>query len=231
MIVNSTHQTSRDKIKTTKKVVLNIIFIVLILLLSVPPSAFCYKTKVHKQITHHAVVEKSFLDTYLREIGFKEGVEYKINTWGKWSIKDWIKYGSAWEDNITFRVRWRFPLDDKRGILYCHFYDPLFDRGYYKLEEKGESLIHRMNDYVETGQFGWLDHNEWSYQMARDLFYAALTGDSTQHEYWYMMDRPLEPYTYLDGFEGKKKMNHEEREQFFAWTLQALGHLLHLIQE
>ena len=73
----------------------------------------------------------------------------------------------------------------ERGVSLNHYYNPLYNIGYYKLEnggreEKGESLIHRMNDDIITGDFMeiWGDNNEWSYQMARDLYYAALTGNS-----------------------------------------------------
>jgi hypothetical protein len=69
--------------------------------------------------------------------------------------------------------------------------------------------------------------NEWSYPMAKDLFYAALSGDSTKHSMWSMADQHM----WGPPFYGKQNMNKEEREQFFAWTFQALGHTLHLLAD
>lgn len=211
--------------------------ILLLILLLCPSFSFGYKTKVHKRITYEAI-NKSTLDSTLKNIGFSAGIEQKIVTWDDEidTIHEWLQYGSEWEDDITWKNSFRFSTLGERGVLYCHFYNPLFDIGYYDLLEDGsyeiigESLLNRMNDDVEIGENGWYHHNEWSYQMARDLYYAALTGNSTQHEYWYMMDKFMIGY-FQNGFEGKENMNHEEREQFFAWTFQALGHTLHLIQD
>ena len=222
------------KIELKLLITFKIAVISLMVSLICPVSIFGYDPVVHEQISFNAI-KKSSLNSILNQIGFSGGIDQKIIGCKEKSIKDWVQYGSSWEDNITWKNSFRFSMFGERGVMYCHFYNPLYDIGYYNLDdnenrvEKGESLIHRMNDYVGTGVNGWFHHNEWSYQMARDLYYAALTGDSTQHEYWYMLDEIT--YFYQYKFEGKENMNHEEREQFFAWTFQALGHTLHLIQD
>ncbi len=218
---------------------LKFISIIMIIGLFCPSISLAYKTDVHMRITYEALEQnKVFFNELMNNIGFSGGVEQEIKGWEVKPIHEWLQYGSKWEDDIAFKAPWRITWLSERGVLYCHFYDPLFDVGYCNLledetqDEIGESLINRMNDYVLTGESGWSNHNEWSYQMARDLYYAALTGDSTKHEYWYMLDRAMRGPTYRQNrFEGKENMNHEEREQLFAWTFQALGHSLHLIQD
>ena len=205
-----------------------------------PSSSFAYKTKVHDRITLEAIDQsRDLYNELMKNIGFSGGVIQNISGLEVKTIQNWMQYGSTWEDDFTLWSGWRLdPIVDKRGSKYCHFYNPLFDIGYYNLlsdetlEEVGESLLHRMNDYIEDSENGWPEHNEWSYQMGRDLYYAALTGNSTKHDYWYMMDKYRTHDDYLQNrFEGKENMSFEEREKFFAWTFQAIGHIMHLIQD
>jgi hypothetical protein len=186
-------------------------------------SLFAYGPEVHKEITSKAI-DKSFLDVRLKQLGFEDGVQYKFETWKENSIRQWIQYGSEWEDLILF---WCIDPISKKGIKNSHFYNPVEDVGlwdYDENEEIGQSLIDRANDN-EIGDYG-MPNNEWSNQMAKDLYYAALTGDSTKYPNWVMRDKIR-----YDWFFGKNSMTQDEREQFFAWTFQALGHTLHLIQD
>lgn len=71
-------------------------------------------------------------------------------------------------------------MGNERSSLNCHFYNPITDKGLTDSEgnEIGQSLIDRANDpEIDIGAFLM---NEWSYQMAKNLYYASLTGDSTK---------------------------------------------------
>lgn len=190
--------------------------------------AFCYKTETHQAITSWAI-EKSQLDYRLKQLGIPEGIAYKITTFKERDVNKWITYGSKYEDD--FGLSWTTPFS-ANGALYNHFYNPVFGLGYYENEageirETGQSLIFRMNDYI-IDEFDFMGRNEWSYQTAREIYWAALTGDGCRFRLWRMRDR----YNYsCSSVEGKHYMNHDERNQFLAWTFQAVGHMVHLIQD
>jgi hypothetical protein len=130
------------------------------------------------------------------------------------TFSQWIQRGANWEDGI--QMAWGEPQD----IAFCHFYNPIADKGYMSPSgaEIGQSLIARSHDVT----------NEWSYEMAKKLYYAALIGDNSEILDNFTRMRPgwvphlLGPLT---------EMTEDERDQYFAWTLQALGHTLHLIQD
>lgn len=210
----------KTQITVQQNLMKNIAFLLIISLVLSCSLAFGYDRDSHIQIAVKAV-ENSSLNDALYQIGFtsyndpiKRGLETK-------PIYEWIGYGSRWEDGIAL---YDYGTFDKRGILYCHFYNPITDKGYTNFEgyEIGQSLIDRAND-LEVDINGIL-MNEWSYSMAKDLYYAALTGDSTKYPQWIMRDN-----LFTTSFIGKGNMNAKEREQFFSWTFQALGHTLHLI--
>lgn len=212
---------------------------VIITFLLFPVVSFAYKTGVHMRITYEAVNKnKVFFNQVLKNIGFTNGVNQIIKGFGEKPIHGspeygeygWLEYGSKWEDNIGLL---RIYLLDSKGAMYNHFFNPLYNLGYYEIEDgqikvKGESLITRMNDSVPDDLSWDKNHNEWAYQMARKLYYAALTGNSYDvYMFWYMRDNVWR----LNPFKGKENMNQSERDQFFAWTFQALGHIMHLIQD
>jgi hypothetical protein len=65
--------------------------------------------------------------------------------------------------------------------------------------------------------------------MAKKLYYAALIGDNSEimRSFDKMRVWWLAPYFLVQ----KTNMNEDVRNQYVAWTLQALGHTLHLIQD
>ncbi|MBW2169314.1 MAG: hypothetical protein JRG69_08660 [Deltaproteobacteria bacterium] len=219
----------KGRFKKRERAMRIVVHIMAIQLFACPAAVFGYEGEVHKRITLEAVKKiKSSLDESIKQIGCDNGIEHKIKGRAMKgepkSIMEWIQYGSNWEDLVlSFCVD---PLS-KNGIKNCHFYNPVEDVGlwdYDENEEIGQSLIDRANDN-EIGDYG-MPNNEWSYQMAKDLYYAALTGDSTKYANWVMKDKII-----YDWFFGKSNMNQEERDLFFAWTFQAIGHTLHLIQD
>ncbi|RJX35844.1 MAG: hypothetical protein C4531_01550 [Desulfurivibrio sp.] len=130
------------------------------------------------------------------------------------SPSQWIEYGSEWEDDMQFYAYFSF-----YKLLYCHFYNPLSNMGYTAESiELGQSLIDRSVN----------PENEWAIQYAKLFYYSALTGNSTLLDGMYMRDG-IKDNTL--SIVGTTKMNLEEKEQFFAWMFQALGHTMHLIQD
>jgi hypothetical protein len=72
--------------------------------------------------------------------------------------------------------------------------------------------------------------NEWSYAMAKRLYYTALTGDPSDIISNVIVMR--DGHSQFSGtVPANTNLNQEDRGKFFAWTLQALGHMLHLIQD
>jgi hypothetical protein len=207
------------KIKVVQKAVIEVSLVVSIILVIGPAAAFGYWKNVHQQITSNAIAKSSLTES-VKQIGFADidSVQVKGSLKDPKSISDWIEYGSEFED-LVISPRFVPPLS-YNGILKGHFYNPINDLGLTddNGDPIGQSLIERANDPI----------NEWSYQMVKDLYYAALTGDSTKHETWVMRDRSWQGAATLFGEEN---MNQEKRERFFAWTFQALGHTLHLIQD
>ncbi|BBO72173.1 hypothetical protein DSCA_61030 [Desulfosarcina alkanivorans] len=180
------------------------------------PAAIAYKPDVHIKITENAVLESQRVQSALEGAGLlPAGGDLEQTTLKAMNLSEWIQYGASWEDNI--QIWWGEPQD----IAFCHFYNPVTNQGYTLSSgtEIGQSLIARSHDFT----------NEWSYEMAKKLYYAALIGDNSE-----ILDgditrmRPgwvphlLGPIT---------DMTEEDRDQYFAWTLQALGHTLHLIQD
>jgi hypothetical protein len=203
-------------------------------LISSLPQATGHETTVHEKISEVAInMIQDDLNSTLRCLGFVKGSQEILSREGSSlrsrNIADWIKYGSVWEDDMWI---W-FTLFDRRGPLYNHFYNPLRDMGYYEesngiIQEKGQSIIARANDYVRDDMLGWMNHNEWSYQVAKDFYYSALTGDSTKYSCWYTrQENSMVAYS----FYGKIDMTDSERQMFFTWTFQAIGQILHLIQD
>ncbi len=200
-----------------KKMTRGIVFIVAMSLLTSPATLFGYMVGVHEEITSKAIEKCDELDGSLRRIGFENGVEHIMERGflrGEKSIGEWMQYGSYWEDLILLKEK--FHTEFKT----CHFYDPISGMGFYddRGYEIGQSLIDRANDSAG---------NEWSYPMAKDLFHAALTGDSMEHAVWDMNERFLDKA----WCSGRGNMSEEQRDQFFTWAFQALGHTLHLVQD
>jgi len=208
------------------KVGRDILFLFVIYLVFCFSSAFGYSKNTHYKITLRAV-EKSLLDEAVKQIGFMDGAKQEIEgSFETESIEDWIKYGSNWEDTVGVRFNLLGSFNED-GIYYCHYYNPITDSGFTDSDGniKGQSLIERANNDQDESQM-INDKNEWSYQMVKKLYYAALTGDSSKYYSWRMRDHGS-----MTTFSGKENMNKIERDQFFAWTFQALGHILHLVQD
>ena len=171
-----------------------------------------YRQKVHEKITENAAIKSMGIKSALEAIGLMlPGEELdKVKIKNK-DLNKWIQRGASWEDNFQFN--WG-------NILFCHFHNPVTDKGYTLPSgtEVGQSLIVRANDTT----------NEWSYEMAKMFYYAALTGDNNEivDSFTHIRD-DMNP----NHISGQTNMTKEDRDQYFAWTLQALGHTLHLVQD
>jgi hypothetical protein len=180
------------------------------------PVAIAYQSSVHKKITEHTVLKSQRIQSALEAVGILQH-DGDLKDFGirNWSYSDWIQCGANWEDGI--QLVWGEPMD----IAFCHFYNPVTDQGYTLSSgaEIGQSLIARSHDVT----------NEWSYEIAKKLYYAALIGDNREivGSFTRMRVGWLAPYFLYQNI----NMNEEDRNQYFAWMLQALGHTLHLIQD
>lgn len=193
------------------KISMTIVFIQLISL----SAAIAYKKNVHIKITENAVGQSQEIQPALESAGIlRPGADFKNAGVKNLTFSEWIQRGADWEDGI--QMVWGEPQD----IAFCHFYNPIADKGYMSPSgtEIGQSLISRSHDVS----------NEWSYEMAKKLYYAALIGDNSEILENINRMRPgYVPHLLYQII----NMNEEERDQYFAWTLQALGHTLHLIQD
>lgn len=180
--------------------------------------------KVHEQITENAAKKSLRISPALEAIGLlppgKELDQVKIKTK---DLSEWIQHGSGWEDGMALYYSLCYGVLTERGILYCHFYNPINGFGYTDSDGdvKGQSLIARANDAT----------NEWSYEMAKKFYYAALTGDNNEIVDSFTRIRDGNPFYKSHLLSRQTNMSKEDRDQYFAWTLQALGHTLHLIQD
>jgi hypothetical protein len=68
------------------------------------------------------------------------------------------------------------------------------------------------NSYFTRGS-----DNNFSWQMARKYYYAAVSGDSTEIDG-------------IGGIVGKVNMNEMERDRAFAYLFRSLGQVMHLVQ-
>ena len=185
------------KIKAVQKATIEVSLIISIIFVIGTAAAFGYWGNVHQQITSNAI-SKSSLAESVKQINFTDMDDpIKGSFLRTMKIADWIEYGGSFEDTVL--LSW-YPLYSYEGISNGHFYNPINDLGLTDEngDPIGQSLIERANDST----------NEWSYQMAKDLYYAALTGVSTQHDYWVMRDSWLQVASVLSGEEN---MNQEKR--------------------
>jgi len=169
-------------------------------------SASAYRNVVHRTISEYATENSQKYRSVMEDLGLWDQGEIKSK-----SLLWWIQRGAVWEDG--FQWNWG-------NILFCHFHNPITDQGYTLPSgtEVAQSLITRANDAT----------NEWSYEMAKMFYYAALTGDNNEIAdiFTHVRDDMIPDY-----ITRQTNMNKEDRDQYFAWMLQALGHTLHLIQD
>lgn len=188
--------------------------------------SMAYKPAMHMKITEYAVTKSGGIAYAMQEIGLVQAGEKleEVDLKGQ-KLHEWIQHGSDWEDVMAVRYYWH---DSARGVLYNHFYNPLNNLGYVDNFGKGQSLVERIHD----SEVDIFDHllNEWSYEMAKKLYYTALTGntDVIRNHVISMRDGKE---LFDPSIPQIADFNLEERKKFYAWTLQALGHTLHLIQD
>jgi len=191
-----------------KLLFINVCLTFLIIHILFSASASAYRTDVHEIISDHATGRSLKYHSVMKNIGLNQGkIKSKDLLW-------WVQHGSSWEDNFQFI--WG-------DILFCHFHNPVTDQGYTLPSgtEFGQSLIARAHDAA----------NEWSYEMAKKFYYAALAGDNNEIASIFSRIRDGIIANGSHSISSQTNMNKEDRDQYFAWTLQALGHTLHLVQD
>ena len=196
----------------------NIVTIILIsgILISLTTEqAYSYKVATHELITQ-GVFNKS---KKLNEFVTKNELDLD-------AAQTTVIHGSAWEDNIlTVTINTNNLIE----LALCHFYNPVNGHGYDDPgtnNELWESSIARATN----------PENEWSYQHAKDYLYAALSGNSSTIGEIYIRNNEEAVDLYADDPDStlapqKAKLTHEERELFFDYTFQAIGHNVHLIED
>ena len=214
------------------KLKINVCLIFIFIQIFFSTSAFAFQQKFHKELSKFAITKSQNFQPVMENLGlWKENQEMKDALLKTKSLSWWIQHGADWEDGMAlsyFLDFQNYGPSSKRGALYSHFYNPLNDSGFTTSSGivKGQSISERFND-SELDTDGHLI-NEWSYEMAKKLYYAALTGDASAFREQVSYMRSGTPYSWLVS---GTNIEQNERDRYYAWTLQALGHTLHLIQD
>lgn len=172
--------------------------------------------------THSAINDKivqsvingfSFDSFLMNKLGFSDGKITYI--YGKRAF-EWITDGGITEDEPVY-TRSR-----------NHFHNPLFPWGQAGL-----------NSLLFTGQSSalWIQDQsnrritdlggDWSWKKARQFYYAALTGDSTELNGFNVNEGFINSTTIM----GSTNLDGAERKKFFAWGFRALGQTMHLVED
>jgi len=179
-------------------------------------NAIAYDNKVaHKEITDNAITSSIKTHEYLIDnLNLPMGIETFINAH---EIRKWLKDGSMLEDEPGCRASNHFhnPLRDwdESGMRdQPWFVSGWCSGGDYPAEDIN-SAVHWATGHIAPVPPG--DRlgtgNEWNWFRAREHFYTYLTG----HDFYFN--------TVADTV--------EEREEYFAKSLRALGQVLHLLQD
>jgi len=170
----------------------------------------------HPELSERAIVH-SVMEEYLeQEIGIVDNIDERIN--GK-TIEGWIKYGSEMEDDPPCRASNHFHNPNlpwsESGLsdhlwavdVFCVFgdYMPSFLT----------SNVTWATGYLSRGGQDKDDkiiiENKWDWQNAREYFYIYLTGKDLEDNY--------------------VAHTNENRQQALAKSMQALGQVVHLLQD
>ena len=184
------------------------VFIIIWIVVCLYDNTAAYDDKdTHRRITGKAV-EYSTLNNYLiQNLGFKDGIESNIPSNTKNTIRFWLQEGSELEDSPMCRAS-------------NHFHNPLlpWNRSYMSDEPWWIATYCGITGYgtkysgvtwgtgylspAPNGTKITISNQEWGWDSARTYYYQALTSSLST-----------------------------ERETYFAKTFQALGQVLHLIED
>lgn len=170
----------------------------------------------HSVINYKAATISQLNDFLINQLNFYRGINQEIS--GS-NIIDLISLGGLTEDEPAY-TRSR-----------NHFHNPLFPMAQWN--QAG------LNSLLFTGQSSalWVQDQanrrssdlggDWSWKKARQFYYAALTGDSTDLN----GVRVEETFFNSTTITGSTNLNRAEREKFFAWAFRALGQTMHLVED
>jgi hypothetical protein len=158
--------------------------------------------------THYSlngtIVNQSVLDRYLQSnLGFSKGIKEVIK--GK-RVEVWFQEGGPSEDEpLVLRAR-------------NHFHNPLkpWDQSgltdFGSLDSIGFTPMSSILWAQDQSDRRWIDFGgDWSWKKARSYFYTALTG--------------------LDSGGNVIAADKTQRDAYFAKTFQAVGQIMHLVQD
>lgn len=194
-----------------------IFIIIIIFQILLNQSIFAYHDETHELITKYAVLNSILKKTdFLKSMGFDKGVEnYKIGYGSsKWSILDWIVYGSTEEDATNKKL---FVPVDRR-------YDNHFHNPFYSIDS-----------YESAGIDDWIYGGTYHVTADSAIMWGQNKGQNNQEDYpggdnsW---DK-LREYYYKSLTESNIIMPSGEsrRDVCFAALSVGLGHQVHLIQD
>lgn len=182
-------------------------------LLSGNVSAFDNKI-THRRLTDEAIENSSLYECLLNNLNLPDAIDTIVNGL---PIKDWLIEGSYLEDEPNCRAS-------------NHFHDPLMSWTDSYMSDQpwfinmwcsgGEyppgnikSAVHWATGYTEPSPGGAKPgtNNQWDWDHAREYYYIYLTGK--------------------DYDESVVADTEEQRKKYFADSLQAVGQVLHLLQD
>lgn len=191
------------------------------ILIQMSSVSFSLEKPTHSVINDKIVQSESngfSFDLFLKNnLGFSDGKITLIN--GKRAF-EWITDGGKTEDEPAY-TRSR-----------NHFHNPLLPWG--------QAGLYKTLDFdLFTGQSSalWIQDQEtrrltdlggdWSWKKARQFYYAALTGNSSELN-GFKVDESFFSSTMITG---STNISQTEREKFFAWTFRAVGQTMHLVED
>lgn len=180
-------------------------------------TAFSFDNELtHKKLTESAIDKSQLNDILKNNLGIQNGVnEYLQNR----KIRDWLREGSFLEDVPDCRASNHFhnPLNTlpwtNSGMSDSPWYINLWCSGGEYPPGNINSNVHWATDYTGPAPTGTKAKtgNQWNWDHARENYYIYLTGKN-----------------YNGDLVATTKA---ERESYFALSLQALGQVLHLLQD
>lgn len=170
----------------------------------------------HKRLTEKAITSSHIDDYLIDKLNYESGTETTVKGF---KIKEWLREGSYLEDEPGCRASNHFhnPLNTLSWTESGMSDQPWFVDGWCSAGEYPpaniKSNVHWATGYIEPAPTGTkiVTGNQWDWDHAREYYYIYLTGKD------------------YNGSIVAATQN--ERDVYFSNSLQALGQVLHLIQD
>jgi hypothetical protein len=196
-----------------KKLLFSIIFISIVTI----GNALAFDNEdTHKRLTEKAITSSHIDDYLIDKLNYESGTETTVKGF---KIKEWLREGSYLEDEPGCRASNHFhnPLNTlswtESGMSDQPWFVNFWCSGGDYPSQNIKSNVHWATDYIESAPNGTKEEtgNLWDWGHAREHYYIYLTGKD---------------------YNGNMVAGTQnERDEYFVKSLQALGQVLHLIQD